>query len=750
MSMWRTAGGILFALSVLLTSMDCGKTAGKPGGNLLVITVDTLRADRIGAAGYKIETPHMDRLAASGLYFTQATTSAPITLPSHATVFTSKYPFSHGVRMNGPHVLGGQHQTLAETLKGAGMQTGAVTSAFVLHSMFGLAQGFDDYAEISRSTGGGTLGEFLSPSLTTERRGDATTASALEWLSKARKPWFLWVHYFDPHTPYDAPEPFKTRFPRPYEAEVAYADSQVGLLMQGLAKKGEVENTLVVLMGDHGEALGFQGEGEHGIFLYEPTMRVPLMFSGRGVESRKVVDMRVGLVDVAPTILDLMGMEAPPDFQGRSLRPLWESSRPEERLIYLEAYLPYYNNRWAPFEGVVQGSWKYIFGPQRELFDLQNDLREEHNLAKDDSKRAEAMHAALVNLRRSLPKAEGAAANLSPEDIQRLRSLGYLSGGASGFEEPDALKLASSLPDPHERIGAIAHAGRARQALSEGDASGARVHLDAALAIDPQNLICLRMLAQAQGQMGDAESELATLRLIGKMEPESLWVYYRKMAESYRSRGDDTRRREALSKAVDSIRATELKTGSLLPIDIFILSQLYLDLGDTEKAVQELQNGKTKHPDYVAFAFQMGSIAQESGQLKDAVRHYEEALRMEPGLSDARINLSNTLGMMGQFERANAMLEDLHGHQAPTAQTLYNMGVNYAQMKRYAEAEGKFRQALELDPRNVPALSGMARLSLMARKPAQAREWARRALEVDPSDEFSKTVLAKVPAAPPS
>ena len=356
--------------------------------NVLLITLDTTRADRLGSYGYSgASTPNLDRLAAAGVRFNRALSSAPLTLPAHASVMTGRHPYTHGVRNNGHFTLAADVPTLAAAFEAAGYETAAFVSSFVLDRQFGLARGFTRYDDaLDEAPAGGMT------SLELERRGDRTVAAASDWLASrssrtATQPFFLWVHLYDAHHPYVPPSPFREQFAgRPYDGEVAFDDALVGALLQR-AGFGSA-TTMVVVAGDHGESLGDHGESTHGLFVYEAALRVPLIMAGPGLAA-SVVSEPVGLIDVAPTILDIAGLGALPNADGRSLRALMTNGGAGEEAppVYAETYFPQFFMGWSPLRTIQTGRWKFIEAPEPELYDLLADPAE-----KVESHRAGTLH----------------------------------------------------------------------------------------------------------------------------------------------------------------------------------------------------------------------------------------------------------------------------------------------------------------------------------------------------------------------
>ena len=392
------------------------------GYNVLLVTIDTLRVDRVGAYGHAAGlTPTLDRLAAEGLRFDSVRAPAPLTLPSHASLMTGRIPPHHGVRDNGTYRLDAAQPTLAAAIKTAGYQTGAFVGAFVLDARFGLARGFDLYDDQYGQRP--ALGRLA----VVERSAEQVTTRAATWIRSAPGPWFAWVHLYDPHEPYAPPEPFASTYASmPYDGEVAYADAALGRMLDDLQGAGRLDRTLVVVAADHGEGLGDHGERTHGLFAYDSTLRVPLIVWCRSRIQPRVLVEPAGLVDVAPTILDLVGI-AFPAADGQSLRARVTRAEPSNAAspTYFEALNANLTRNWAPLTGVAAGGLKLIDLPVPELYDLRADPGETQNLyagRQEDARRLEQMLDAVSS---SAATTKGDA--VDSETAARLRSLGYVA-----------------------------------------------------------------------------------------------------------------------------------------------------------------------------------------------------------------------------------------------------------------------------------------------------------------------------------
>jgi arylsulfatase A-like enzyme len=429
--------------------------AGAPLG-VVVITLDTTRADRLSPYGFmNVSLPHLERLAREGVLFDQATSVAPLTLPAHTSLFTGLLPPNHGVRDNADPPLEETQTTLAETLLAHGFRTAAFVGSAVLDPDRGLKQGFEQYHGVGSASG-------HTPERR-QRRADQVMGDAIHWLDTiGGSRFFLWAHLYDPHRPYDPPEPYASIYGHNlYMGEIAFTDSQIGRLLRALEQRALLDRTIVVVAGDHGESLGERGERDHGVFIYENVLRVPLIVRAppphRAHDARRgprplVAPFRIGevvrLTDVMPTVLDLLDVPAPP-VDGVSLVDLMRGRR---RDLHLEAYSEsLYPTRlgWSPLRALRDGRFKLIDAPRPELFDLERDPFEEQNIYGERRAIAEAMAARAAVVAKGRRSAPEGRTRVTPELQARLAALGYV-GSAVGREAPGR---AAGLPDPKDCIG---------------------------------------------------------------------------------------------------------------------------------------------------------------------------------------------------------------------------------------------------------------------------------------------------------
>jgi arylsulfatase A-like enzyme len=412
------------------------------GCNLLLITVDTLRSDRVGAFGGAAGvTPALDRLAAEGVRLTRTYSAAPLTLPAHASIMTAVSPPVHGVRANGLFRLATASPTLAAVLATAGYRTGAFVGAFVLDARFGLNRGFETYDD--------RYDESSATADSAERRGEDVIKPAAAWILAGAGPWFAWVHLYDPHDPYRAPEPYASRH-TPYDAEVAYSDAQVGKLISDLQTAGQLDRTVVMVAADHGESLGEHGEPTHGVFAYDVTQRVPwIVWAGSRI-GRGASDALVRLIDLAPTALDLLGVDPPREFEGRSVVPAVAGAESAPRVAYLEAMDANLTRNWAPLTAVVSGAYKLIDLPVLELYDVAKDPREMTNLVRSEPDRMRDLKVLLNDTVRTLRRrgSGGERAALGTEATTAPRDVGLRRVQCRRRAEELRTRRRSQDPDP--------------------------------------------------------------------------------------------------------------------------------------------------------------------------------------------------------------------------------------------------------------------------------------------------------------
>lgn len=655
-------------------------TGSSPRPNLLLITLDTTRADHLGCYGAKgVQTPVLDGLAAKGARFDEAHAHVPLTLPSHANILTGDLPSTLNLRVNGMKLKEGP-QTLATILKARGYWTGAFVSAVILERERGLARGFttyDDHMTQPPRTGG-------PPE---ERPAEETTRVALEAASKVKGPFFLWVHYYDPHYEYRSPEPYASRFAKsPYDGEIAYMDASIGRLLDGLKAQGKMSDTLLVVAGDHGEGLGEHGEQQHGVFLYEYAMHVPLVMTWEGhIKPGAAIPDLVGLSDVAPTVLDFLGVPGPKT-DGRSLRPLLEAKPLAAAPLYIESYHGYFTYGWAPLRGVMDPAWKFIQAPRPELYawskgETENEYRPEASQVlqamKDLKRFPEADSGEQAEMERFLKDPS------NQESLRQLMSLGYLSGNGTRPGQPGLL-------DPKDAIGIEMELKQASELTSTGQLEKGIPILLGVLKRNSQNVPALSMLGLAYLNSGRYEQARVCFEEEVKLKPQ--------MDAGHLNLGTACVRLNRPAQAEKEYRAA-LALNPRMPEAAASLSKLLIGQKRLEEARALLAPVLASGVESADLYFQLGLIEAESGNPERARFGFSKCLSMDPRRDEAMANLGKIAFTQGKVDEAIAQYERALRLAPRSVKYLATVGSLYLNGKNDpAKALGYFERALAADP----------------------------------------------------
>jgi arylsulfatase A-like enzyme/Flp pilus assembly protein TadD len=617
--------------------------------NVLLITIDTLRADAIGVAGGRARTPNLDRLVAAGVRFTAAHSHAVVTLPSHASILTGLYPFEHGLRDNSGYQMATSVPTLATRLKHDGFATAAFVGAFPLDVRFGLSHGFDVYDDRYGDTN--RVSDLLMP----ERRADTVVAAAVQWIRAQREKWFVWVHVYDPHAPYRPPSPFDREYAgEPYAGEVAFTDAALGPLLD--AARAATRPLVTIVTADHGESLGHHGEDTHGLFAYEDTLHVPLLLSMPSLTAR-VIDTPVRHVDIAPTILDALSTKAD-GVSGRSLLPLIEGTDTADRPAYFEALSAALNRGWAPLRGVIAGGEKYIDLPIPELYDIRADPQEVHNLLSARPDRERVLRARLDAFGPTSPAT--AARRAGDADTARLLSLGYLSGSAAikaHYGEADDPKRLVDIDRQLQSGVTLFQRGQLQDALDVFE-SLTRARPDMALAYLHD--------AYIKWELGDAAGAIATLesaRARGATSPDldtQLGIY---LAEA----GD-------VSRAL-SILASATNQSSPDPEALNGIGIARARVNDARGAIEAFRRVLEIDPSNAAAYQNIGTVNLQRGDLNAARQAFTEALALDPQMAGAYNGLGVAAMRSGQRDAAITAWERAVTLDGRQFDTLFNLGV---------------------------------------------------------------------------
>lgn len=599
--------------------------------NVLLISIDTLRADHLGSYGYsKPTSPNIDAVARDGVLFERAQATNPITLPSHASILTGTLPLVHGVRDNYDYKLADSETTLAELFQTSGFQTAAFVASFPLAKKFGLGQGFDVYNDTYVRRRPGSTPEFL------ERPASTVTNSAAAWLEQHHaEPFFLFVHYFDPHAPYRAPEEFAERFSGdPYAAEIAYTDDQLGLLLEKLSALGHYDDTLIVITSDHGESLGEHDEETHSFFIYQSTAHVPLIMRVPGQAAGVRIAEPVSIIDIAPTILAISDMEVPARMQGIDLNsfPAGDLAITAERPIYMESLVPT-TFGCSPLRSLVRDRWQYIWTAKPELYDIEADPEQQNNLFDDEAQIAGEMHVALLEAltegaRLAAHTTDGSTQVLDDQDRAHLQTLGYVGGG--GVQ--DVVELDAAMRDPKDFIKLYQGIMRAEGFIGIGR-------------YDEATRLC-EMLIESDPHIFRVHQLLAKLANLDK-------------------RSDD-----AIRHFNDAIDAAEKNRSSAQDPDTrvqFDVAETYISLGELlfhrsefEQATETFRRGLQVFPTHVRIHSQYGGVLLEiakrtdlaeekSRQIEEARGILNRAIEIEPENADAHANLGYSYLLTNDF-----------------------------------------------------------------------------------------------------
>jgi arylsulfatase A-like enzyme/tetratricopeptide (TPR) repeat protein len=720
--------GVVLTLLVACRPAPPAASARSDRPNVLLVTIDTLRADRVGCYGHAgALTPALDGLAARGVRFETAVAHVPLTGPSHASILTGLSPLGHGFRENAGFVLLAQVRSGAEDFKGAGYRTAAFVSAFPLDRRFGFDRGFETYDD--------HLPKGNDPRRTpyVERFADATTDAALRWLTAPAatpdpRPFFLWVHYYDPHAPYEPPGELGVRFrTAPYDGEVAFADQQLGRLLGALEERGLLSRTLVLAMSDHGEGLGDHGEGTHGLFVYDSTLKVPFIVAGPGVASGRVAPTVARGIDVLPTLLDYAGLPPRPQIEGRTLRPAIEGREMSDAPAYAETLYPQREFGWAPLFAWRTARHKMIEAPRPELYDLEKDPGEKENLAARENARLAGMRQRLETmLARPAPDA---AAAVDPDAAERLRALGYVAGGGGG-----ARPAGETLRDPKDGLRLVPRLNRGMSAVRTDPPAAIR-DLTAVLAEDPGLLMARRSLAVAYTAAHQYDRAIGELRRIEKEGVLS--------AEDGIVLGDNLRFAGRLDEATAVLERTARENPRFAQ-PWLSLAEVHIKRRENAQAASAYEHVLEIAPDQVEALRGLGDLALLRQQADEAGRRYARILEIAPADTGAMTKLGVVRMRTGRKDEAVALFRRAIEREPKNGEALLYLAGALASTGRPVEALPYFERALAAGQRNPMALNGLGltRMAVGDRRGAAAA--FRESLRLDPGQPDVARALSEI------
>jgi choline-sulfatase len=660
--------------------ISCSQPAETPvsvrrNGPVIIVSIDTLRADRLPMFGYTgVETPHLDRFRTDAILFRNAYTHAPLTLPAHTSLLTGLLPSEHKVRNNIGYVLGEGTPTLPRILKARGYATGAAVSAYVLRGSSGLSRDFDEYEDRIAGSGSSAVGQL-------QRSGVATTAIATRWIeSHAAQPFFYMLHLFEPHSPYEPAEPFRSKYRDRYDGEIATVDAILGVFLEGLRRSGVYDQALIIVLSDHGEALGDHGEPEHGIFVYRETIHIPLLVKLPANERRgDTVDTPVGLIDIAPTVADFAGVTVPTAMRGASLLKSGESGR----RVYSESLYPRIHLGWSELRSLVDARYHYIEAPRAELYDVVADPAEKTNVIGDQRRIASRMREELGRYGTEIETPQ----SIDPEEARKLAALGYLSSPAGAADGP--------LPDPKDRIGEIADMVRASDLLRKR-------RWDAAIGAFQKIVDRNPRLSDAWNQLGDA------FEGAGRYE-EAAAVYQRAIEMTPQLAGEFGLRRGAV----------------LLKLEKYDEAALHARLA-------EATNPGAMHVLLARIEMARKNFGAAEGQARAAAN--DANFRIPGELLRAQIlaQQERPAEALPIVERVGAEIEKQG--MGPVEAYEFIRGDILARLERYEEAVAAFRREIEHFPSHQQAYANLYLVYMVTDRPREAQQAIEAMVRANPGE----------------
>ncbi|HEY7817757.1 MAG TPA: sulfatase-like hydrolase/transferase [Vicinamibacteria bacterium] len=733
--MARARKGTAFALACLVAAVAGCRNRGPTGFNLVLVSVDTLRADHLSSygAGFQ-QTPHMDRLASEGVLYENMSTVAPTTLPAHASLFTGLTPAAHGVRDNVGFYLGESVTTLAEHLKSHGYGSGAFVGAFVLDSRFGLDRGFDRYDDVIDEGAKSVDSGFV-----TQRRGALVLKSALDWLdsrSEASAPFFAFIHFYDPHTPYEGG----------YRSEVAYVDSLVGELLSWLEARGLDERTVVALTSDHGESLGEHGEETHGLFLYQSTLRIPFLLRYPGAPAGSRISTPTSITAVPGVLLETLRL---PPLPGR--RPA------EEQSLYAETFVPRLHYGWSELRSLTRWPHKLVMAPRPELYDLSKDPGETTNRIAELPDVARELQTRLEPLVADPEPSE----KLDRETLEKLESLGYAASEA---------RAEGDLPDPKDRLDVYRTLNDpVIQSLGPGDGPAfekALADLKGILAREPLIPRTYSLYGQLLIEGGRTEEARQVFESFTALDPESFDAHYG-LGVALLGLGRREEAIEALSRAVEIdprntktyLRLAEaepetaegwLRRGIAVHEDRVLvdrLSEVLLQSDQPEKRAEArslVEGLAAKAPQDGLAAYNLGQVLLLEGETGRALAELERAATLSPSDPDVHQALGSALALLGRREDAIPSFRRAIELAPCFAAAHANLGAAYAELNRLPEAAAALEKSVACDPHYAAGFKNLAAIQYQMGNLEGAIAAMRGAVKASPGDPETQRSLQEL------
>ncbi len=676
----------IFAISFLFSEALPTEKISEPRLNVLLITIDTLRPDRLSCYGSeRVKTTNIDKLASRGVLFTRAFANTTTTLPSHTNILLGTTPLYHGVHANSDFVVGDEHLTLAELLKSHGYATGAFVGGWPLDSQFGLTQGFDTYDS-----------QFGHSSKSLERSAEEVANKATDWLKTTNSPWFLWVHCFDPHDPYEPPDPYKEQFVGDlYSGEVAYVDDALGKLLEYVNEESLFDRTLIIFTGDHGESLWEHNEKTHGFLAYNSTLWSPLIIIFPGVKARQT-NVYVSHIDIFPTVCDILEIDKPDVIQGLSLLPALKDEETKNRPIYFESLYPFYSLGWAPLRGCIQDKKKFVESPIPELYDLEKDFDELKNLAdeKNLNKHREKLEELIHNL--ASPNLKRRQQTLDRESLEKLASLGYISFGLESrkkeFGPNDDVKVA--LPFSNK-------ANEAVELFENGERSRAIESIKEILTERQDIPNAYSNLANFYKKLGRLQDSIEVLKMGLTNIPSSYTIFFDLINNLAETRQYDT--------IMTFLKEHSFRQMNYDPALWNILGNVYYAKLDLQKAEENYLRALELDERNSLILTNLGNVKLTasrvdsiSGDLQNAIELFIKAIELEPDYAEAHIGLGRAYLQANRINESIQALEKAYELDPESDDALFYLGSGYLANNKSAEALRLFNRLKERSYNRMP------------------------------------------------
>lgn len=688
--------------------------------NVVLVTVDTIRADRIGCYGFEgVKTPVMDMFASRGIKFENCTAVTPLTLPSHTSIMTGTYPTFHGVRDNGGFLVPDPLITLAELFRQRGYATSAFVAAYVLDSKWGLNKGFDHYFDSF------DLSKYKTISLgNVQRPGNEVLDEALPWLEEKKDgKFFTWIHLFDPHTPYDPPPPYDEMYPhRPYLGEIAFTDSQLGRLWEFLENRGLLNNTFLVLAGDHGESLGEHQESTHGFFIYQGGVRVPLIFVTPNEKLQGLVpENPVSLVDIMPTILEMTGTAIPGQVQGRSLVPDFTGGGRMESTAYAETFYPRFHYGWSELKSIQDGRFKLIMAPRLELYDLEADPGELNNLVEERPADARRLLTRLENFIQETSENayELDYTKMDEETRQKLSALGYIgtfsaSGSLSG----------RNLGDPKDKIVVFNQLSRARELSLQEKYQEAAAMVEEIIREDPKIVDAYFTLGNLYFKWRKFDKALESFFQALDLKPNDSFVVIN-IANSYIQMNQLEKAKDFILDSIDN-----LEPDSQI---MLILGNIHNALKEGDQALEYYRKCIDLNPSSASAFNAMAGIFIARDQIGEAGRYLERARELNPQLPSLFYHFAQYYEARGELDRAGQAYQQELENVPHNFRAVFNLSRLHRLQGRPDKELKYLEQTIEINPRFPLSYFYKARIYLnRGENYEEAVEWVKKGIELEP------------------